>query len=157
MINAMDVVEAMQVRLSRLEAVVNTLDDDLEATLLDRITNMQGEMESLHASMSDHIDHLQSRLKMIKSLVISLKDGLEATMVAIIVLKQVVPNLVSTSTTREELASPPPKLKALELMKFTGTHSFKEVENFLSYREQYFTQVKVVKKVSIYPIDDTKL
>lgn len=103
--------------------------------------------------------HLQSRLKMIKSLVISLKDGLEATMVAIIVLKQVVPNLVSTSTTREELASPPPKLKALELMKFTGTHSFKEVENFLSYLEQYFThaRVKAVEKVSIYPIDDTKL
>lgn len=41
----------MQERLLRLEAVVNTLDDDPEATLLDWITNMPGEMESLHASV----------------------------------------------------------------------------------------------------------
>lgn len=67
-------------------------------------------------------------------------------------------NLVSTFTTREEPASPHPKLKALELKKFIGIRSVKEVDNFLSDLEQYFTQamVKMVEKVymaSMYLID----
>jgi hypothetical protein len=132
--------EAIRERLTRLETLIGSDEEDEERSIIDRLKEA---MESAERAESLYI-----------SLAAESSERLAAAEETIAILKRAVTNSpIGVSTY---------KPKVFELKCFNGARSAKELENFLWDMEQYFSVVKIgvaeqVDLTVMYLTGDVKL